>query len=51
MFQILSHGSNCGCMYTVRSVIFNLDHEIDSLHFILNGKDPIPSEYKWASGL
>ena len=34
-------------MYTVRSVIFNLDHEIDSLHFILNGKDPIPSEYKW----
>ena len=29
-------------MYYVRSIIFNLDHEMDSLHFILNGEDPIP---------
>jgi hypothetical protein len=25
----------------VRSVIFNLEHEIDSLHFISNGENPI----------
>ena len=29
-------------MYTVISIIFNMDHEIDSLYFISNGKDPIP---------
>jgi hypothetical protein len=29
-------------MYTVRSITFHLDHEMDSLHFILNGEDPIP---------
>ena len=26
----------------VRYVIFNLDHEMDSLHFISNEEDPIP---------
>ena len=27
-------------MYTVRSITFNLNHEIDSLHFISNEGDP-----------
>jgi hypothetical protein len=27
-------------LYTVRSITFNLDHEMDSLHFISNRKDP-----------
>ena len=29
-------------MYTVRSIIFNLDHEINSFYFISNGNDHIP---------
>jgi hypothetical protein len=29
-------------MYIVRSITFHLDHEMDSLHFISNGEDPIP---------
>ena len=29
-------------MYTIRSVIFNLDHEMETLHFISNGEDPYP---------
>ena len=29
-------------LYTVKSVIFNLDHEIDSFHFISNEEDPNP---------
>jgi hypothetical protein len=29
-------------MYIVISKIFNMDHEIDSLYFISNEKDPIP---------
>jgi hypothetical protein len=37
-FKILNDGS----LYTVRSVIFNLDHEMNSFHFISNGEDPNP---------
>jgi hypothetical protein len=32
-------------MYTIKSVIFNLDHEMDYLHFISNGEDPIPRRH------
>ncbi len=31
-----------GTLYIVRSEIFNLDHEIETLHFIWNGEDPCP---------
>jgi hypothetical protein len=55
MIQILSHISNSvyiatsfkilnyvDSLYIVRSAISNLDHEMDSLHFISNGEDPNP---------
>jgi hypothetical protein len=55
MVQILFHKSNgvqsvssfkilndvCS-LYIVRSEIFNLDHEMETLHFISNGEDPCP---------
>ena len=39
MVQILSYKSNSLHTATIRSLIFNLDHEIDSLHFISNGEN------------
>ena len=33
-------------MYTARFVIFNLDYEMDFIHFISNVEDPIPS-WSW----
>ena len=31
-------------MYTIRFITFNLDHEMDSFHFISNENDPIPKK-------
>lgn len=32
-------------MYIIIFIIFNMDHEIDSLYFILNGEDPISLKF------
>ena len=45
MVQILSHEYNSvktTTSFKILSIIFNLDHEMDSLHFISNGEDPSP---------
>ena len=43
VYRLPPHFKWRGSLYTIRSVIFNLEHDMDSLHFISNGEDLNPN--------